>query len=738
MPSHPIPEKTFCQLLVVGFVLYCNPLQSTADIVFDDNRAFTSKEYNVSKAGEIITSLGILLLAFCFLCFLDRVHYPSAAGPRAWYFVRKGVFISVQVLTSIWMTVIEWDNHGLQVENWPTKDTSLYLKLAITQGFFIALYLYQLLVSYVHARRDLAIRKYQKHRHLKLGFYCFTNAFTGVALLAVASLGFRAYENFFILYKSYRPDKTQLLVKQLLGITDLVGYRRLSMLLLLSAFLFLVIWGHSPAVETRNVITRTPKYHNSEKEMLQYPSIIGGILRRSYLSSSQGSRTCRGNDKCYCRTMLSDNPEQRVFITEPSQGEKVTQIEHKEFRLQKPICCIETARWLIDYSRLAYNNKHWCKEASDCVKVQCVKLSSEQAVVCNKHYKALWDPEQCQDGGTQEITDEWLHHNLPNEGTEAVIKIRDGRHETRLLIHIIPGLERIVVAFQGSKHPRHFVEDAKISTAAVNAHFDFNFKKPWVPELCKTKEKEHHVFRVHRGFRSSYVAVQEQVQKIIRRALDLNPRLQLYITGHSLGGALANLCAFDLATWPGLDELGEGDVKLYTFAAPRCGDLRFKTEMDGSVPLHFAFQARGDPVPQVPRLGYFHAGIPVLIEERPGKKAVNVIVEPSTLETFELLQMSSNVGQHSLKSLYSDALEYFDVIEENYHDTRSPHYSPLLKIVTAVSFCVFIAVSVPLVLWRGASKVFPFLDSPFLQQWDDVMKKWADFRYCLKESEVGP
>lgn len=61
------------------------------------------------------------------------------------------------------------------------------------------------------------------------------------------------------------------------------------------------------------------------------------------------------------------------------------------------------------------------------------------------------------------------------------------------------------------------------------------------------------------------------------------------VAGHSLGGALATLCAFDIAS--AIKEAGaladDGtpiDVCCYTFGAPRTGNRAFRNEFNALVP----------------------------------------------------------------------------------------------------------------------------------------------------------
>ena len=71
--------------------------------------------------------------------------------------------------------------------------------------------------------------------------------------------------------------------------------------------------------------------------------------------------------------------------------------------------------------------------------------------------------------------------------------------------------------------------------------------------------------RVHRGFSSVLQRSWKNVEEVLKEARGK----PLFLTGHSMGGALAILSGCRLAT------MGRHPVATYTFGAPRCGDLTF-------------------------------------------------------------------------------------------------------------------------------------------------------------------
>jgi hypothetical protein len=76
-----------------------------------------------------------------------------------------------------------------------------------------------------------------------------------------------------------------------------------------------------------------------------------------------------------------------------------------------------------------------------------------------------------------------------------------------------------------------------------------------------------------------------------------------YVLGHSMGAALAHLCALDLTS-----RLGAPDVRVATFGSPRVGNAAFATFFRASVSQSWRFTHGRDIVPSVPLtlMGFRH------------------------------------------------------------------------------------------------------------------------------------
>jgi len=103
--------------------------------------------------------------------------------------------------------------------------------------------------------------------------------------------------------------------------------------------------------------------------------------------------------------------------------------------------------------------------------------------------------------------------------------------------------------------------------------------------------------KVHAGFLRRWEMIRSAVMAVLGQPQPLT------ITGHSLGGAMAALCAIELDAkgWP---------VQVVTFGAPRVGDSDFVRLLDHNLNNYTRIENWADPVPWVPTYtrGWRHAG----------------------------------------------------------------------------------------------------------------------------------
>lgn len=104
---------------------------------------------------------------------------------------------------------------------------------------------------------------------------------------------------------------------------------------------------------------------------------------------------------------------------------------------------------------------------------------------------------------------------------------------------------------------------------------------------------------IHRGFQNAYLSLKPQIVELLRRH---EPKY-LWITGHSLGGALAVACAFDLVEHEHHELTG-----VMTFGQPMVAGQQLANHLDDLLFDRFAhFVNEADVVPRVPP-GLTHCG----------------------------------------------------------------------------------------------------------------------------------
>ena len=114
--------------------------------------------------------------------------------------------------------------------------------------------------------------------------------------------------------------------------------------------------------------------------------------------------------------------------------------------------------------------------------------------------------------------------------------------------------------------------------------------------------------RVHYGFLRAYKSVRDRVHRIATERLRGDK--PLVVVGHSLGGALATLCAVDMQYMMEEKLLRSGSrvVYCFTYGSPRVGNRAFAKSYDNRVPATWRFQGAFDIITHMGPswLGYRH------------------------------------------------------------------------------------------------------------------------------------
>lgn len=110
---------------------------------------------------------------------------------------------------------------------------------------------------------------------------------------------------------------------------------------------------------------------------------------------------------------------------------------------------------------------------------------------------------------------------------------------------------------------------------------------------------------VHVGFYKAYMEVSPSIKAQVQIILSKYRTAQIYVTGHSLGGAMAVVAALDIkATFGKLDQF-------YSYGQPRVGNQAFADYFASQISSGHRVVHYADIVPHLPPLtmfGYRHGG----------------------------------------------------------------------------------------------------------------------------------
>ena len=170
-------------------------------------------------------------------------------------------------------------------------------------------------------------------------------------------------------------------------------------------------------------------------------------------------------------------------------------------------------------------------------------------------------------------------HDAESRVRAIARRIIQRRHRTPVFIGFIIASDKAnIIAFRGTQTQIEWWRNLQAS------------QKRYVDPQTKQQYG-----KVHQGYLK---IVREKINATLIEAVkQLDPNIPCYITGHSLGGAIATLSAIEIALR--VSEIRE-QIQLYTYAAPRIGDRDFAQAHSQLVPNSYRIVNLSDSVPLVP------------------------------------------------------------------------------------------------------------------------------------------
>jgi triacylglycerol lipase len=197
-------------------------------------------------------------------------------------------------------------------------------------------------------------------------------------------------------------------------------------------------------------------------------------------------------------------------------------------------------------------------------------------------------------GNAAFMTDAFLSSPLPQQGYQiGWLGTADDNRGV-----VLQNDSALIVAFRGTRLEVHSVLDRAELVVINQADLWTDCRFPTSPFGSQG--------RVHSGFLTAFIEIQGTLDEILSRR---RPGQRLWLTGHSLGGALAAIASA---------YLGESRVQgLYTYGCPRVGNAAFTKLLPKSA--HFRFVHGSDWVCAVPPefLGYVHSGVHIQVPSSP-------------------------------------------------------------------------------------------------------------------------
>lgn len=154
--------------------------------------------------------------------------------------------------------------------------------------------------------------------------------------------------------------------------------------------------------------------------------------------------------------------------------------------------------------------------------------------------------------------------------------------------------DKLILAFRGTNSVKNFMNDIKFIKKAV----------PYDNPQSK--------IRVHSGFINAYKS--DKIRGRIIKIVGADPQIKrIRVTGHSLGAALATLCAVDLQY-----NFPDRDYEVILFGSPRVGNCAFKKSYDKRIFKTMRIKNRGDIITELPFafMGYRHVGAQIVLPRR--------------------------------------------------------------------------------------------------------------------------
>ena len=193
-------------------------------------------------------------------------------------------------------------------------------------------------------------------------------------------------------------------------------------------------------------------------------------------------------------------------------------------------------------------------------------------------------------GLTEKVYSDQKDIDFKSLGLKLVKWIEDKKSDTQGFVATKD--KSIYIVWRGSSSKKDFQNDASID------------KVPFIGDGEK----------VHIGFKSSWEAVKDQTYEALDKALKTlggeDKIDNIIVCGHSLGAAVATLCAYNLS-----HVFTDTTIECCTIGSPRVGNKTFKENYDSRKIKTLRIVHNHDLVTRSPNIGYYHVNHMLRIDD---------------------------------------------------------------------------------------------------------------------------
>ena len=211
-------------------------------------------------------------------------------------------------------------------------------------------------------------------------------------------------------------------------------------------------------------------------------------------------------------------------------------------------------------------------------------------------------------------------------GLTSVKWIDDKKSDTQAFV-AMKG-KSLYVVFRGTSSKKDAQNDASID------------KVPFILEGDK----------VHIGFKSSWDAVKDIVIKTIDKMSGYD---KIVVCGHSLGAAVATLCAYNLS------HVYDINIECCTIGSPRVGNKTFKNNYDSRKIKTLRIVHNNDVVTHSPFIGYYHVNHMLRIDYNGNIKKFMIDWERAW-NYLKSLVTGKNIKDHMTDGYMSSLKKWYD------------------------------------------------------------------------------